>query len=350
MAHREKRDLERVRYWQGQLLRSQDFNDLHAVEAQRRWWHNRALHNAYGIHRDPDVASAFAATLSGDATFVTVTAGLAYDSFGRELILETDQNVTLLCDVPENEDFVLLARYRCGVPQSQADDFAAVLCANRGPVRPEFVELVWKRLASFAFTDGVPLIAVRIAGRKATRVDLPFPLPITSPLARPHIASGSTAPGNTAWDLWTYTVAGQQQVLGVQTTIDTSAAGFTDVPCYFAWLQGPVFDARTQQFARTLFASVAAETVDSFTFQFPLVSPAGEIISEAVAPPPPPAITYVTADQFSSFAHQQGLYVNWVGSQENASAPVLSLLLSNPGLLIGLNLLRFSTLSVNLKF
>ena len=85
------------------MVRSQDFNDIHAVEEQRRWWHNRALHNAYGIHSDPDVGPAFAATLSNDATFVTVTAGLAYDSFGRELILETDQDVMLPAGVADNE-------------------------------------------------------------------------------------------------------------------------------------------------------------------------------------------------------------------------------------------------------
>ena len=52
MSQTEKRKLERVRYWQGQMLRSRDFNDMHAVEEQRRWWHNRALHNAYGVYQD----------------------------------------------------------------------------------------------------------------------------------------------------------------------------------------------------------------------------------------------------------------------------------------------------------
>lgn len=343
MSHTEKRELERVRYWQGQLLRSQDFNDIHAVEEQRRWWHNRALHNAYGIHRDPDVVPAFSATLSNDATFVTVTAGLAYDSFGRELILETDQDVMLPAGVPDNEVFVLLARYRMVAPQKRREEFVAILCANQGPVRPGFVELVWKQRDSFALNDGVPLIAVKITGGKGTPADLPFPLPVSSPLARPQLASGSTVPGNTAWELWTHTFAGDPAVLGVQTTIDTSAAGFTDAPCYFAWLQGSVFNPQNRQLAQVVFPSIAEETVDSFVFQIALPFPSQGIFSASVAS----KMNYVTPQQFSSFAHQQNLYVNWVGCQKNASAPVLAILLSNPGLLLGLNLLRLSTLSLN---
>jgi len=345
MSYTEKRELERVRYWQGQMLRSRDFNDIHAVEEQRRWWHNRALHNAYGIHRDPDVAPAFAAALSNDATFVSVTAGLAYDSFGRELILETDQNVMLPAGLPDNQVVVLLARYRMAPPQKQTEDFAAILCANQGPVRPGFVELVWKRLDSFAFSDGVPLIAVKITGGKGTVTDLPFPLPVSSPLSRPQLASGSTVPGNTAWDLWTYTFAGDEVVLGVQTTIDTSAGGFTDAPGYFAWLQGSVFNPQTRQLAQALFPSIAQETVNSFVFRIALPSSSQGIFGASVAPP----INYVTPQQFSSFSHQQDLYVNWVGCQKNASAPVLAILLGNPGLLLGLNVLRFPTLTLKLN-
>src|SRR5690606_23425466 len=40
---------ERQRYWHGQLLRSTDLGDQLVQEAQLRWWHNRAIHNAYGV-------------------------------------------------------------------------------------------------------------------------------------------------------------------------------------------------------------------------------------------------------------------------------------------------------------
>src|ERR1035438_517824 len=56
MAMVERRELERLRYWQGQMLRSRDFRDDGAIEAQRRWWHNRALHAAFGINYGLQVA------------------------------------------------------------------------------------------------------------------------------------------------------------------------------------------------------------------------------------------------------------------------------------------------------
>src|SRR5262245_45150861 len=40
---------ERFRYWQGQMLRSRDFNDQTARAAEMRWWHNRAIHRAFGV-------------------------------------------------------------------------------------------------------------------------------------------------------------------------------------------------------------------------------------------------------------------------------------------------------------
>src|SRR5579864_1624026 len=45
----QQRELERTRYWQGQLLKSGDLNGQVSTDLQLRWWHNRALHNAYGV-------------------------------------------------------------------------------------------------------------------------------------------------------------------------------------------------------------------------------------------------------------------------------------------------------------
>ena len=60
-------------------------------------------------------------------------------------------------------------------------------------------------------------------------------------------------------------------------------------------------------------------------------------------------MSYVSPEDFALFAHQQGLYVNWVGCQRNASAPFFFSWLRNPGLLLGLNVLRFAKFSIHLK-
>jgi hypothetical protein len=53
-------------------------------------------------------------------------------------------------------------------------------------------------------------------------------------MARPYLANGSTVPGATQWVPW----KNGDTLLGVQVDVDTSAAGFSRVPCYFAWLEG----------------------------------------------------------------------------------------------------------------
>jgi hypothetical protein len=144
------------------------------------------------------------------------------------------------------------------------------------------------------------------------------------PLARPQLGSGSTVPGNTGWGLWT----DGSTVFGVQTTIDTSAAGFTDAPCYFAWLEGSVFNPQTQQLVPALFTSIAEETVDGFVFR--IAFPFLQFVILAASNIPP--VIYVAPEDFALFARKQNLYVSWVGCQPNASAPFLALLLRRRGL------------------
>jgi hypothetical protein len=131
-------------------------------------------------------------------------------------------------------------------------------------------------------------------------------------------------------------------VFGVQTTIDTSASGFTDAPCYFAWLQGNFLNQQTGQLLPALFTSIAEESVNGFVFRIAL--PELQSQFSVVAPPS----TYVSPDDFVLFSRKQNLYVNWVGCQENASAPFFFTLFLNPLILDNPNLLRFRP-SLNLS-
>jgi len=87
MSAPDRPELQRLRYWQGQMLRSRDFRDQAAIEAQLRWWHNRALHNAFGVVEGMEVTQ--------DASSVMVGRGLAYDCFGRELILVQEESIAV---------------------------------------------------------------------------------------------------------------------------------------------------------------------------------------------------------------------------------------------------------------
>src|SRR5829696_1733644 len=85
-------ELQRLRFQQGQQLSSRDFRDQIGIEAQLRWWHNRSLHNAYGI------ASGFEVEQQDDS--LLVHEGLAYDCRGRELILQQPRAIALPATLP----------------------------------------------------------------------------------------------------------------------------------------------------------------------------------------------------------------------------------------------------------
>lgn len=305
MARLEKQKLERVQYWQGQTLKSQDFREIEAVAAQRRWWHNRALHNAYGPSQGLGVS------LTPDKSAIEVQPGLAYDIFGRELVLQTKQLVRLPDTDPEEKDRrqYLLVRYLdpgngCGSPTSGA-------CWGQTGLRLlDTADFILKVEQDVSPTDGVPIALVVFLGQKRVRVVLSGQQ--AQPLASPLLASGSTVPGNTAWDLWSSSglaVAGapSASVLGVETTIDTSSAGFTEIPVYFAWLEGPLWNPQLQQFLPALLPSIGDEAIGSFTFRLWLPSTQAQTSA--------PAFALVNTSGFSAFAQRQKLYVSWIGCQ-----------------------------------
>ncbi len=188
--------LERHRYHQGQRLRSRDFNHLLAVEAEQRWWHNRALHDAYGVVRG------LAVRVIRSSNEVEVAPGAAYDCYGRELLL-------------------LRART---VPAPALSEAPWKLLMRTGARNPC---LLWTQ-QRVDFRDGVVLARAR--GGLPVRLDGRFRPNRAVPLVRPRIGHGATILSETAWAPWEG---------GVEVTIDTSAAGFSTRPCYFTSFQGP---------------------------------------------------------------------------------------------------------------
>ena len=308
MTGLEKRKLERIRYWEGQMLRSRDFRGLEDIEAQRRWWHNRAIHNAYGV------AEGFACQLVPVASpdSVVVSPGLAYDAFGRELILERAQTVAFPLPATPSATITLrlVARYKslaCGIGTGEISD---VCWTQNGAMQSGTVELVWRPASTVQITDGVAICGITLSGTPpAFGLDSSFAQFPARPVARPLLAGGTTIPGNTAWQPWTFS----RETIGAQTWIDTSAAGFTRVPCYFAWLQGSLLDAQGRFVVRAIFPSITDEATNGFTFRvWPAISFDRSIsimLTRAVGT----VSTFFNA--FSILAQQQRFYVSWVGCQ-----------------------------------
>jgi hypothetical protein len=339
----EHKRLERVRYWEGQLLRSGDFREIAAVEAQRRWWHNRAIHDAYGVREG------FRPQLAGTPRGVIVSPGVAYDCFGRELVLDKKQNVPLPVNLrlKKRADVSLLIRHcepRCDIRSSR---ISQVCFEHECVLATGTVEFLWKVGSDVHASDGVSVGRLRnyfpsteaqaISGTQVesatasdvTRFDPTFRPAQPTRLARPLLVSGATVPGNTAWAPWSVPFITNEtlvpsQNLGVSSVVDTSAAGFTDVPYYFASLQGSIWNAKSQSLLPTLFTSISDETLTSFTFEIFLVTTDQQ----------PPVQIFQPASRslgglnvisdpaaFLLFAQQQNLYISWSACQMPQTSP-----------------------------
>lgn len=220
-------EIERLRHRPGELLRSRDFRDQAALDAQLRWWHNTAIHNAFGI------SSSLQAEVNGNQ--IIVHPGLAYDIFGRELWLQEPTLLSLPESPQDGNTLVLIARYREDPPGCRGDDLADSCLPGSAPRRIEQADLVLVDASSVSPQAGVTLAILTFTAAQWTIA------PSSSyarPLSGPYVRAGRTIPGQTIWT---------ERPLGVLrgilrvffTEIDTSAAGFTRPPCYFAWINGP---------------------------------------------------------------------------------------------------------------
>src|SRR2546423_551298 len=110
MATPTQPEIERLRYWQGQKLGSRDFRAQAENDAQLRWWHNRALHNAFGISLGLKVTPI---TKDEILTGFKVDCGIAYDCYGRELLLQSARELTLPPTVAQpSRSMTLILRYK----------------------------------------------------------------------------------------------------------------------------------------------------------------------------------------------------------------------------------------------
>ena len=254
-----RRDLERLRYWQGQGLRSADARDQGRFDALRRQLHNRALHSTGGV------AFGLGLRMTVEASpRVEVACGLAYDSRGRELALQRARALPL----PAQAGWLVLRVRNAARRDATCCTPGDTGCTPAGTQLLESdLELAWTPPSAFEAPGGVVL------GRfDGTQLDADFVPEAVRPLAKPRLARGETVVGNTPWEPWTIEQPDGQggivsQVVGVQTHVDTSASGFTATPHYVANLQAKAWDPAKAEFAPAFFPQVADPAPDGFTFR-----------------------------------------------------------------------------------
>lgn len=223
--------LRRTLFFEGQLLAAADLNTLFDYNRELRWWHNRSLHN-WGI--------AFGLEVSGDkgARVVTVQPGYALDCLGRDLVLSERLDIPAPASAGALSYF-LVAAY--------ADDDSLPMTQRRGPcdaagtVRlAEQPAVRWVRpddpAAESRFRPGLDLVlaAIQVQNCCLAAAVSSRERRYAAPAPQPLIMAGQTAAGQTPWTLWEESGV----VLGVQSQVDTSAAGFGATPRYMAHVVG----------------------------------------------------------------------------------------------------------------
>ncbi len=294
----ESRELQRLLYRQGQTLRSQDFRDQQRTENQLRAWHNRAQHNAYGVVKS--ILQGLRVKFEVGSDHVVVSPGLAYDCFGTELLLLKESEVPF---GNQQEASLLVLRRRQNSPGCAA---AADVCLPFGAsLAAANTELVWLPEKSFSFRDGVPL-ALTIVGLTSVGItitlNIDFVVPLARAMSRPRIAHGATIPGATSWKPASLPLSDDVLVADVQVRIDTSSAGFTTVPEYFATLQGPltILDPGRADLSICIHLDHIEKTsIEGFVFRFFAV-----VSSNSQQDP---------MSQIQKFLNQQKAYVSWMG-------------------------------------
>jgi hypothetical protein len=228
----------RFQFWQGQSLRSRDFNDQLDAAEQLRWLHNRAVHLTFGV--------SFGLTVKrGQGQSLTLQCGLAYDCFGRELAIPRERTLT--------------------PPPSGAPQYLSLRWNGAGG------EVFWLPGAQLGASPGVLLARLKADGS----LDTGFHALQSRALRRPRLSSGATPPGNTPWEKL---ISAHGTRLGLQTRIDTSAAGFTDKPFYQVSL---VWAKRNDRFTPP-YVTIADATASGFAVRL-LLQGIGEESFEVVS-------------------------------------------------------------------
>lgn len=230
--------LERPSFFDGQLLAAADVGAMYDFHRQVRWLHNRALHN-WGI------AVGFDAAGNKGDRIVTVTPGYAIDCLGHDVVLSTAQSLGVppIAGAPSGGPATLyLTVSYASDDQLAVSESRAGSCATEGAVRRDEAPLIrWQDPTDVTSIDarfrrGLDLV---IATARIQNCQLIAPLSTATrrearPATQPYIAAGITIAVETTWKFFPKT--GTQ--LGVETIVDTSAAGFQMTPVYSAQVTG----------------------------------------------------------------------------------------------------------------
>lgn len=272
------RFIERQQFFNGQRLFADDLQTLEAFNREMRWLHNKSLHQ-------PGIGNGFAVSGKKGDREVTIGPGYAIDREGHEIVLIRDQIEAVPPTAGESDGTPTLYDLTVSYLDEELEEAERRegICNQRGAVRlREEPVFCWVRLDSngqpretrekLEILAGMRLVlaraevlncelyqdlsvAERLNARPAT---LPYVCCGTSELdwqpllfapIDPAITFGSEdinkLIGNFADGLGFFPFV---LPIGIAATVDTSACGFLNTPCYSARISGP----RIRRFTRTI--------------------------------------------------------------------------------------------------
>jgi hypothetical protein len=226
---------ERLQWFDGSALTERDLADAVAFESRMLELH------VQGIHRTWGVAHGLTITLSNDAREVLVAPGFAYTCRGEALIVAELTRAALPGNAGAGTYDLLLVppappeKEACERPVTCTGDAivqraslrwepAASPSAAGPPLLGPAVRLGWEiPIARFRRLASGVLVGPDMSQRRVARG-----------LVRPHVAFGVTRPNELSWQLGTAELSA---------TVDTSGAGFSARPFYFATLGSAAWPA-----------------------------------------------------------------------------------------------------------
>lgn len=245
---------ERIKFFNGQRLFASDLQDVEQFNREMRWLHNQSLHQA-------GVASGYAVTGNKDDREVTIEAGYAIDSLGREIVL-TQPEVLQIPPVANDGQgnpvyYDLTVSYPSDLLLKETETRDGI-CASRSAIRlrekPVFcwIELISQSsvFGAKAITEGRQAklatlnkqvedgLRIRLARAEILNCKLNQPLSVAQrrnakPPSQPFIFASRTEK-NLQWN-----AVAKAFAIEVTVRVDTSAAHFRTPPRYFANVIGP---------------------------------------------------------------------------------------------------------------
>ena len=244
--------IERLQFFNGQRLFADDLQGLEAFNREMRWLHNQSLHQ-------PGVGSGFAVNGDKGDREVTIGAGYAIDSLGREIALTETQTLPIPPVAGDAQGNPIFFDLTVSYPDDSALEEAETrdgVCLPRGVVRlREAPVFCWVELAGDNLIPRKPKLRkdlqdnlkIRLARIEALNCQLNSRVSTDQrlnarPSSNPYIAGGvekvTELEENPALSNLISTLE-QVQARTITATIDTKVAGFLTTPAYTAHITGP---------------------------------------------------------------------------------------------------------------